>query len=160
MANEGAERQGQGHGHGHGQEGPALDVREHGAPRDGQPQVMDRRLFMQLLVFDTPPQRAPSDVIAAVGARLAERNVGPVIYEAVNDPRAIGVLTFSEDPSVFVTAVRPVLSDPAFGLEIQPAFTMLGRSYSSGFEQDLEFWLIERPKSTALDEASNWAVCA
>jgi hypothetical protein len=35
----------------HGHEGE-IDVRERGLPKDGAPQLMDRRLFMQLLVFD------------------------------------------------------------------------------------------------------------
>ena len=42
------------HGHGHCGAADTVDVREHGLPRDGQPQVMDRRVFMQLLVFDVP----------------------------------------------------------------------------------------------------------
>ncbi|MBW2189522.1 MAG: hypothetical protein JRG93_08020, partial [Deltaproteobacteria bacterium] len=33
---------------------PTIDTRERGAPKDGEPQVMDRRLFMQLLVFQVP----------------------------------------------------------------------------------------------------------
>ena len=160
MANDTAERHGTGHspGHGHGGEAPALDVSEHGAARDGQPQVLDRRLFMQLLVFDTPPQSSSKQLIAAIGEKFVEHKVGSVIYEAVSDPRAIGVLTFSEDPAVFVTAVRPVLADPAFGLTLQPSFSMLGRTYSTGFEQDLAFWLLERPAQTAVDESCNWAV--
>jgi chlorite dismutase len=35
---------------------------------------------------------------------------------------------------------------------------MLGRSYSSGFEDDLEFWVIRRPKETALNPEWPWAV--
>jgi hypothetical protein len=35
------------------------DVRERGAERDGKPQVMDRRLFMQLLAFDCCGELGP-----------------------------------------------------------------------------------------------------
>ncbi|MEZ4311486.1 MAG: chlorite dismutase family protein [Polyangiaceae bacterium] len=35
---------------------------------------------------------------------------------------------------------------------------MLGRTYSTGYENDLEFWLLRRPVETVLDEASHWAV--
>ena len=31
---------------------PAIDVNEYGGKKDGERQVMNRRLFMQLLVFD------------------------------------------------------------------------------------------------------------
>ena len=35
---------------------------------------------------------------------------------------------------------------------------MVGRSYSSGFEQDLEDWLLRRPRRTVLNPAWPWAV--
>jgi chlorite dismutase len=35
---------------------------------------------------------------------------------------------------------------------------MLGRTYSTGFEQDLAFWLLERPVKTVLDDTCGWAV--
>ncbi len=146
-----------GHAHATGSD-ESIDVRERGAPRDGEPQTLNRRLFMQLLVFDAPSDRDTRTVIDAIGKRLADKNVGSVVYEDVNNPRGLGVLTFSEDPSVFVTDVRPVLGDPALGLTLHPSFTMLGRSYSSGYESDLAFWLLERPANTALDEKSDWAV--
>lgn len=138
------------------QELPTIDVRERGLPRGGEPQVMDRRLFMQLLVFDTPAGREPAEVLAALGRSLAERGISAVIYEDVNNPRGFGVLTWSEDPEYFVTAVRPVLSSRA--LILRPEFTMLGRTYSTGFESDLAFWLLERPKQTVLNPAWPWAV--
>jgi chlorite dismutase len=35
---------------------------------------------------------------------------------------------------------------------------MLGRTYSTGYEQDLAFWLLERPKQTVQNPAHDWAV--
>ena len=35
---------------------------------------------------------------------------------------------------------------------------MLGRTYSSGFEPDLRFWLLDRPRETVLNEAWPWAI--
>src|SRR5262245_3948960 len=119
----------------------AIDVSEHGAQRDGKPQVLDKRLFMQLLVFTSDGGVAPA-AIELVGRALAQAKVGTVIYEDVNDPFGFGVLTFSEDPADFVTKVRPAVAAPELpGVRLRPDFTMLGRSYSSGFEPDLEHWV-------------------
>jgi Chlorite dismutase len=134
---------------------PEIDVRERGAPKDGQPQTMDRRLFMQFLAFVAEePVRAVRDLSAA----LAGSKVPAVVYDDVNDPRGIAVLTWSEDPAHFVTTVRPLLGVPSLGLTLRPELTMLGRTYSTGYEPDLGFWLLERPVQTVLAEACPWAV--
>jgi chlorite dismutase len=133
-----------------------IDVRERGAERNGQPQVSDRRLFMQLLVF-----RAPQSVEAVptrLGAALTARGVASVLYEDVNDPRGFGVLSWSEDPADFVKKLRPALLAADVPLELRQDMTMLGRTYSSGFEPDLEYWLLRRPAETALNPEWPWAV--
>jgi len=77
----------------------------------------------------------------------------------VNNPSGIGLLTWSKDPGDFVTKVRPIFGcQPYHKLVQQPEHTMLGRTYSSGFEPDLKFWLLERPKQTALNDEWPWAV--
>ncbi|HEX5098507.1 MAG TPA: chlorite dismutase family protein [Polyangiaceae bacterium] len=135
-----------------------IDVRERGAERDGQPQLMDNRLFMQLLVFRAPGAAGgPGGTSAELGRALAAAKVGAVIYEDVNDPFGFGLLTFSEDPTDFVTRVRPAVA-ALRGLELRSDFTMLGRTYSSGFEPDLRFWLLDRPRETVLNEAWPWAI--
>ncbi len=140
-------------------ESAPIDVQEHGAERDGKPQVMDRRLFMQLLVFDSSPDLAPADSLRALAGALEQRGCAGVLYEDVNNPRGIALLTWSEDPAHFATVVRSAVVDPAVhGLTLRPEFTMLGRSYSSGFEDDLVHWLIDRPRSTALNADWPWAV--
>jgi chlorite dismutase len=120
--------------------------------------VLDRRLFMQLLVFRCSGGREPRDVTRELGAVLAERGVSAVIYDDVNDPRGLGVVTWTEDPTEFVTAAHPAFAAPSLGLELRPEFTMLGRTYSTGFEPELAWWLLDRPRETLLNEAWPWAV--
>jgi hypothetical protein len=138
---------------------PHIDVNERGAARDGQPQTMDRRLFMQLLAFDCDAAKDPTEMVGLVGRAMEAAGVGAVVYEDVNDPRGLALLTWSEDPASFVAAVRPALNklDPR-ALKLRPELTMLGRTYSTGYEQDLEFWLLRRPAETALNPEWPWAV--
>ena len=131
-----------------------IDVLEHGRDRDGNEHATDRRLFMQLHVFsgcrDTQPLIRQ---LEAGGLRPA------VLYLDVNHPRGVGLLTMSEDPADFVTLVRPFLNSGSFAsLTLRPEFTMLGRSYASGYEPDVEDWLIGRPQRTALNPKWPWAV--
>jgi hypothetical protein len=136
-----------------------IDLRERGAEKDGERQEMDRRLFMQLLVFRVPLSQQPTEAVSRLGETCQKTNLSAVIYEDVNDPRGIAILTWSEDPSHFVTTVRPVLQLAGNReLELRPEYTMLGRTYSSGHEPDLPFWLLERPIETALNEAWPWAI--
>jgi hypothetical protein len=82
-----------------------------------------------------------------------------VLYEDVNDPSSIGLLTFGEDPVVFTEKLRPVLADAAFeGLVTRPEMTMIGRTYATGYESDLAFWLLRRPVETVLHEGWDWAI--
>lgn len=135
------------------------DVNERGAERDGQPQVMDRRLFMQLLAFDCTGELGPYEAVKNLGAALDRRKACAVIYEDVNDPTGIAVLSMSEDPTDFVTRVRPAFGEnDMHGLRLRHELTMLGRSYSTGYEPDLEYWLLQRPRETAFNEAWPWAV--
>ena len=134
-------------------------VSERGAPRDGIPQTMDRRLFMQLTVYESDKSLAPADTIKNLGTALKRRNVPSVVYEDLNNPHGLGVLSWSEDPLDFATKLRPVFGDPeADGLDLLREYTMLGRTYSSGYEDNLEYWLLKRPRETVLNEAWPWAV--
>lgn len=149
------------HSHGRPQahaDEPPLDMRERGAQRDGQPQLLDGRLFMQLLVFGCAPAPGPASVAQKLGASLRETGMGSVLYEDVNDPFGLGLLTFSEEPADFLTKVRPAVAALGAAVTLRPDFTMLGRTYSSGFEPDLEFWLLKRPRETVLNEAWPWAI--
>lgn len=141
------------------QELPQIDVRERGAPKNGAPQEMDRRVFMQLLVFRTREGSSVGSQQEALAKALQQGDVASVVYADVNDPRSIGLLTWSEDPALFVDQVRPLFErEPLSSWSLRPDMTMIGRSYSSGYEDDLEYWLIRRPQETVLNTEWNWAV--
>jgi chlorite dismutase len=126
-----------------------VDVREHG----GQGKTADRRLFVQLQVFT-----GCGDDKALVRA-LEAAGLEAVLYRDVNDPRGVGVLALGEDPGAFVREVRELLTtEPFAGLGHRPELTMFGRTYASGFEADLEDWLLQRPRRTVLNPAWPWGV--
>jgi chlorite dismutase len=130
-------------------EGTGVDVREQGA----REQASDRRLFMQLHVFTGCLDAKP-----LVGA-LESSGLEAVLYRDANDPRGIGVLGLSEDPAFFVHGLRETLNaGPFAALGHRPEFTMLGRTYASGFESDLEDWLLQRPRRTVLNPAWPWGI--
>jgi hypothetical protein len=129
------------------------DLSEKGGLKGGRPQRSDERLFMQLMVFggcrDT----------GAVSAYLSEFPITGVLYEDLNDPRGIGVLTIGHEPGYFLDVVRPLLnSGPFESLQLKPALTMFGRTYALGYEPDLHETLIERPRRTVLNPAWTWGV--
>jgi len=129
------------------------DLSEKGGMKNGQPQRSDDRLFMQLLAFGGCADARP------LAASLERSGVPGVLYEDVNDPRGIALLTLSEDPNVFVDRVRPMLNSVAFaGLSQKSEYTMLGRTYSIGYEPDLKEVLIDRPRRTVLNHDWKWAV--
>jgi Chlorite dismutase len=129
--------------------GPGVDVREQGANQ----QVSERRLFMQLQVFTGCPDAKP--LVAAVEQRRLEG----VLYHDVNDPAGVALLTWHESPVFFPTTLRELLAaEPFSGLRHRPELTMLGRTYASGFEPDLEDWLLARPRRTVLNPAWPWGI--
>jgi chlorite dismutase len=129
------------------------DISEKGGLKGGQPQRSDERLFMQLLAFTGCED---------TGALVEELRAAPfesALYEDVNDPRGVALLTISRDPATFVDQVRPVLKSGAFApLTQRPDYTMFGRTYSLGYEPDLQSTLLERPRRTALNPDWRWAV--
>ena len=131
----------------------APDISEKGGAKDGQPQRLDRRLFMQFLAFGGCPDAAP------LADRMAHARVEGVLYEDVNDPRGVALLTFDQDPAFFVDRVRPLINGGPFAVLTQkPEFTMLGRTYSLGYEPDLTDVLMHRPRRTVLNKDWPWAV--
>lgn len=129
------------------------DLSEKGGLKDGEPQRSDERLFMQLLAFGgCPDARAVADHVASAG-------IDGVVYEDANDPRGIAVLSLTRTPEAFVERVRPALnSGPCAALTLKPDYTMLGRTYSIGYEPDLRDTLIERPRRTVLNPDWRWAI--
>jgi len=126
-----------------------IEVQERGA----KGQRSDRRLWMQLQVLGGCGD--PKPLVRALEASRLEA----VLYQDVNDPRGVGLLAIHEDPTFFVNGLRSLLTaEPFAGLVLKPELTMLGRTYSSGFEPDLEDWLLHRPRRTALNPAWPWAI--
>lgn len=129
------------------------DISEKGALRGGVQQRLDRRLFMQLLAFGKARQSAP--LIEA----LQKSGIASVLYQDMNDPQGVGLLTMDEDPDFFATRLRQLLNQDEFAsLELKSGYTMLGRTYSLGHEENLEDWLLARPKRVAANPAWKWAV--
>ena len=108
---------------------------------------------MQLLAFGGCTDIRPlADALAGTGMTA-------VLYEDVNDPRGIALLIVGQDPAVFLDRGRPLLNAAPFASLIQkPEYTMLGRTYSIGYEPDLKETLLDRPQRTVLNPAWNWAV--
>jgi chlorite dismutase len=129
------------------------DISEKGGMKNGEPQRSNVRLFMQLLAFG-----GCSDV-APLSAALASSGLAGAIYEDVNDPHGVAIVTLSEDPEVFVGPLRTLLNAPPFNaLEQKPEYTMMGRTYSIGYEPDLNETLVARPRRTVLNTAWPWVV--
>jgi chlorite dismutase len=139
---------------------PTIDVHEYGGKKDGERQTMNRRLFMELLVFEVPAGVGAPAVNEEAVQSLRARKIPGVVYADATHPRRGGVLTWSEDPAHFVRAVRPLFGggDLLGKVELRPEFAMLGRSYSSGHEPDLSFMLLERPIANVMNEAYAWHV--
>jgi hypothetical protein len=129
------------------------DLSETGGLKDGQPQRSDERLFMQLLAFGecADPRAAAAHMAGAAEA--------VVVYEDLNDPHGIAVLSVSTNPNVFIEHVRPRLTTgPMAGLTLKPNYTMFGRTYSIGYEPDLREVLLERPRRTVTNPDWPWAI--
>ena len=130
-----------------------IDIIERGVGPDGKHRTSDRRLFMQLQVFGGCTNEA--DLVN----HLKRANIEAALYKDTNDPQGVGILTMSEEPTFFVTTLRDTLNTgPFMMLDFKAEFTMLGRTYSSGFEPDLEDWLLTKPRRTARNPEWPWAI--
>ena len=129
-----------------------LELAEKGR-RAGQVISLDRRLFMKFTAFG-----GCADAAAAIAA-LVEDGVDGALYLDANDPHGIGLIATAEDPDYFVTTLRSLLGrEPFASFTHKPEFDMLGRTYSIGYEPDLEETLFKRPLAKIKDPANRWAV--
>lgn len=131
----------------------ALQLAERGRDAAGNPITIDRRLFMQLLVFTAVADTGPLlEALTATG-------LPAVLYADVNDPYGVGLLTFDEQPEIFVNDLRALINRPPFtALTPRPDMTMLGRTYAIGYESDLEHILLRRPIARVTDPKCPWAI--
>ena len=138
---------------------PTIAVLEYGGKREGTRQAMDRRLFMQLLVLDAPPGQNADEMRSRLADVCARERVAAVVYADASAPRGFGLLTWSDDPAHFVRKVRPMFGhDALLHASVRPGFAMLGRTYATGHEPDLEWSLLRRPVENVTHEAYGWHV--
>ena len=138
---------------------PTIDVNEYGGKKEGERQKMNRRLFMQLVVFDVPQGMSADGVGKDTAALLRARKIPSIVYADAMSPRGLGLLTWAEDPAHFVTKVRPLFGEaPLDKTTLRNDYAMIGRTYSTGHEPDLGFVLLERPIKNVLDETFAWHV--
>ena len=135
---------------------PDIDVREWGGKKDGERQVLDRRLFMQLQVFDVDRSATFAGARDRMIHELGRAKVPHVVYEDANATRGLGVLTWSDDPTMFVAQVHPALRE--LPMEQRDAYTMLGRTYAIGHEPDLEHAILKRLVEYVLGPGWDWHV--
>jgi chlorite dismutase len=130
-----------------------LDLSEKGKSRDGEVISLNRRLFMQLLAFGDCRN------LGLLIEALEEKEMHGALYLDVNDPQGVALVTFSEEPDYFVTTVRDFLNaEPFISLTPKPEYTMLGRTYSIGYERNLEDVLIKRSARRVCNPEWPWAV--
>ncbi len=130
-----------------------VEIYELGRGPDGEVIKSNRRLFMQLYAFGNC-----SDTQPLIDA-LAAADLPATLYADINDPRGVGLLTWSEEADYFIDALRNFLLQPPFAdLTPKPEYTMLGRTYSIGYETDLDDTLVDRPKRRVVDPAMPWVV--
>ena len=130
-----------------------LDLSEKGRAKDGTVISMDKRLFMQFMAFGDCWN---TDEIIN---ELRNSKMDLVLYADINDPYGIGLLAMSQDPDFFVGDLRKFLNNSTFmELSQKPEMTMLGRTYSFGYEPDLEKTLISGQRAKVLDPDWPWAI--
>lgn len=129
------------------------DIKEYGAAKDGVKQSTDRRLFIQLQAFtNCGDARKLIDPLKKSGLEC-------VLYLDLNDTRGVAVAFATENPEDFTGKIRDFLNSKPFSqLTPKPEFTMIGRSYSVGHEQDLEDWLLKKPRRNLFNPKLEWAV--
>lgn len=130
-----------------------LDLSEKGAPKNGERQTLNKRLFMQLQAFgncrDSP----------ALARALEKTGIEAVLYEDLNDPAGVAVLALDTTPDFFISTLRPLFQQAPFAsLAWKPEYAMFGRTYAIGYEPNLEDWLLERPRRVVLDPENPWAL--
>ena len=130
----------------------SIDLSEKGM-KEGRPVSLDRRLFMKFTAFGS------CDDTAKAIHTLSEAGVEGALYVDTNDPAGIGVIACSEDPEYFTTVLRNVFNQKPFhAMTYKSEFDMLGRTYSIGYEPDLEDTLFEKPRYKILNPEFSWAV--
>ncbi len=134
-------------------EGEKINIEEKGRSRDGEKILSDRRLFVQFLAFGGVTDESQ------VGSVLEETGFSCALYTDLTDPSGIGTVFMSEDENFFVEELRRFLNAPPFNsLNFKSEYAMFGRTYSLGYESDLDETLVCGPRRKILDPDWSWAV--
>lgn len=129
-----------------------IDLSEKGRGSDGKSVSLDRRLFMQFMAYRNADFNFLVEQFKAISAQA-------VIYRELNDAKGIGIMVYCEDPNYIVDQIHPILNhEKLSGMEYREEFTMIGRTYSIGYEADLDDVLIKRPARRVCDPETPWAV--
>ena len=97
--------------------------------------------------------------VESVARMLDSAGVQGALYLNINNPQGIGIVAAHEDPSFFASTFREVLhSVDMAGWEWDEEFTMFGRTYTIGYETDLDHVLVDRPVSRIVNPEWPWAV--
>lgn len=130
-----------------------INISEKGRAKDGTTLSSDTRLFIQFLAFGNCED--PSKLIKDI----QDTGIKAAIYADLSDYKGIGLVAMSEDPDFFVHGLRDFLLNSSFNkLSAKPEFTMFGRTYSFGYESDLDKTLVTGPSKKILDSDWPWAI--
>lgn len=129
------------------------DLSEKGRNAAGEAISLDRRLFLQVLAWT-----GCRDHALLVRALQDSPVAGALLLDA-GDPQGVALVAAHESPAFFTGALRGFLNRSPFAeLTARPGLTMFGRSYSIGYEADLEHVLVKRPLQRIANPAAPWQV--
>lgn len=130
-----------------------VDITEKGRSPSGEVITSTRRLYMQFLAFGNVKDTQ------TLAWAMESAKIQGALYEDINDPRGVGLITYSESPEYFVDELRAILTKQPFSdLLPKPEYTMLGRTYAVGYEPDLDETLITRPINRVTDPELRWVI--
>lgn len=126
-----------------------VDTLEWGGIKEGVKQSMDTRLWMQLLQFKSKNHDAMLDV-------LSKSSIPFVLYQDLQDPWGLGLLFWGRTPEAMMEGHGLIRGLP--GVELKGTGAMLGRTYSLGYEPELEHVLLHRPVEYATNPEHKFAI--
>lgn len=130
-----------------------VEIYELGRSAEGEVLRSNRRLFIQLHAYGHCMDSG------AVVAALQNAAIPGALYVDINDPLGIALVTYSETPDYFIGPLREFLLQPPFSdLTPKPELTMFGRTYSIGYESDLDETLVYRPRRRICDPEMPWGI--
>ena len=140
---------------------PSPELREVGAPNGEERQYMSKRLYMQLRVLDIDMKQISKsfdDFVETVKKLFAK--IPCVLYKDSSSSNSIGLLVWSEDPSLFTDEVSRALTHSSIAGKFseRPGWTMFGKTYSNGHEKDLNEYLFKKPIRTVMHDNWEWAL--